>query len=78
MSKRFQNLQGQRFGKLVAIEFVEINKNKKSVWRFKCDCGNEKNIIVSNVKNGRTSSCGCEHKKQLSNRVKKHGYCVAK
>ena len=78
MSKRFQNLQGQRFGKLVAIEFIEINKNKKSVWRFKCDCGNEKNIIVSNVKNGRTSSCGCEHKKQLSNRVKKHGYCGAK
>lgn len=35
------DLTGKRFGKLTVIEFAEV-RNKRSFWKVKCDCGNEK------------------------------------
>ena len=34
------NIQGQRFGRLVALEFSHVNQRHKAFWRFQCDCGN--------------------------------------
>lgn len=51
---KFIDLTGQRFGKLIAIEYAGDKK-----WLFKCDCGNEKVIRTSDVKLGKTQSCGC-------------------
>jgi hypothetical protein len=34
-----KDIVGQRFGKLIVVEFIEIKKNK-SYWKCKCDCGN--------------------------------------
>ena len=55
-------LAGQRFARLVAIERVESDRRGNARWCFKCDCGNEKVIRVSVVKNGSTQSCGCLHR----------------
>lgn len=58
MSRRL-NLVGQKFGKLTCLEFIEVNKQKHSIFKFECDCGN---IVInkgSEVKNGHTTSCGC-------------------
>lgn len=54
------DLVGQRFGKLTAIEKMpESNKFKRTMYRCKCDCGNE--IITSSggLLSGNTKSCGC-------------------
>lgn len=52
------DLVGQRFGKLTIIEKSE-NKGGKTAWLCKCDCGNSTVVVGGNLKNGHTTSCGC-------------------
>lgn len=56
-----ENIAGQKFGKLTAIE-----QDHGNYWRFKCDCGQEKVIDKSNVIRGRTKSCGCIQRKDIT------------
>ena len=53
----FQDITGQKFGKLTALNY-EI-KNNKVYWTCKCDCGNICVVAGNNLKNGHTQSCGC-------------------
>lgn len=55
---QFIDLTGQRFGRLTALKRVE-NRGKKTQWLFQCDCGNQKVLDPSQVKNGMIRSCGC-------------------
>ena len=48
------DLSGQRFGRLIAVEYVGNSK-----WKCLCDCGNETEVFSSNLTKGRTKSCGC-------------------
>lgn len=50
--------EGQRFGRLTAIRFIEKRFRSHEIWEFKCDCGSLKNLFVNNVKRN-TKSCGC-------------------
>lgn len=51
---KFQDLTGQRFGKLVASKYLGESK-----WLCKCDCGNEKIVCAYSLKTENTKSCGC-------------------
>ena len=51
------SIVGQRFGRLVALE--RVTTASRVTYRFECDCGKRKNLLLSNVKRGRTRSCGC-------------------
>jgi len=51
---RVEDLKGQRFGRLTALFYSDNYK-----WICKCDCGKEKAIAGSSLKNGLTKSCGC-------------------
>lgn len=51
------NLCGQTFGELTAIEYVG-----NSYWKCKCSCGNEKNVRRDHLINGRVTSCGHKNK----------------
>ena len=62
-SKRRVDLTGNRFGKLVAIAFSKSNGKGTTLWRCKCDCGNEIEVSYNNLKSGNTKSCGCWHEK---------------
>ena len=71
-----KDITGQRFGRLVAIErlgFVRIGapekQQTKTIWRFRCDCGNEVVRKSANAIRGDTLSCGClktENTKRLN------------
>lgn len=52
------DLTGKRFGRLIAIERAD-KRHGKVTWRCLCDCGNETTVIGSQLKSGRTKSCGC-------------------
>lgn len=56
---KFIDLTGQRFGKLVVIEKYGIAKNRQSLWRCKCDCGNMKIVMYNNLTTKQVKSCGC-------------------
>lgn len=62
-----QEFFGEKFNMLTAVSFVCIDKYRRSVWRFKCDCGNTIERHSSAVKTGRTKSCGCLKRKTKSN-----------
>lgn len=66
---------GQRFGRLVTEDSLYIFKGKRDAFCFrcKCDCGNQVIVPSCALGSGNTRSCGCLHKEQLRNRVKKHG-----
>ena len=55
----FEDLTGRRFGKLVVLEYVGTNKNRRSIWKCQCDCGIIKNISGHDLKMGKTKSCNC-------------------
>jgi len=54
------DITGKIFGKLTAIKFVDRRGDKKiHYWLFHCDCGKKIVCSKSNVKSGKTLSCGC-------------------
>lgn len=61
------DLTGQRFGKLVVIEFYDWkdhnNGHKDRLWKCQCDCGNVCIVNHRYLRNGDTASCGCSHSK---------------
>jgi len=58
MSRKYEDLSGNRFGKLVVLNRVaEITK--RVTWLCQCDCGNTTTVGSSALKRGVTKSCGC-------------------
>ena len=55
---KYENLIGQRFGKLVVIGIAE-SRYAKNHWLCRCDCGNETVVSTTGLKSGHTQSCGC-------------------
>lgn len=53
---KFSNIEGKRFGKLIA---VRRSKERVDKWVCKCDCGNTKDILTRSLNSGNTKSCGC-------------------
>lgn len=65
-------LIGDRFGKLIVIERSSNDSSGKSMWICKCDCGEiTKPIYASNLKYGRTISCGCHRNYVLNSLAEK-------
>ena len=57
--RKFKDLAGMRFGKLLVIKRV-INKKKGNViFQCRCDCGNMIETQSGNLLSGATKSCGC-------------------
>jgi len=56
--RKFKDITGQRFGKLVAKEFIK-RENLMTFWKCKCDCGNDYIVNYANLISGATRSCGC-------------------
>lgn len=50
---------GEKFNKLTFIEETHRGTYYKRFGKFKCDCGQETNKLITNVRIGKTKSCGC-------------------
>ena len=58
--RKKMNLVGQAFGKLTVIAEGERHKGKHRVWICRCECGNVKSFLHSNLVNkDGPISCGC-------------------
>lgn len=58
-------LKGRTFGDLTVLYQVE-NKNRRTNWMCRCECGKEKAVAARDLKSGKVKSCGCRksrHKK---------------
>lgn len=63
--KRFQDLTGQRFGRLTVLGWAGYSK-PNAAWVCRCDCGGGKVAYSHNLTSGRTRSCGCLNLENLS------------
>lgn len=65
---------GQRFGRLVTIEKLDVRtKGGDSQYSCKCDCGAVKTVSSYRLKIGKTKSCGCYRKETTSKSFRTHG-----
>lgn len=56
--KRYKDIAGQRFGRLVAIEPIG-SKSGAKLWKCACDCGATTSLTQPALTSGNTRSCGC-------------------
>jgi len=54
-----KDLQGQKFGMLMALENLETSEDGHAIWDCICDCGNHTKVKTGNLMRGHTKSCGC-------------------
>lgn len=67
------NVIGHRFGKLLVVDEAE-RLNGRRFMHVLCDCGQFKNVRLTHLQSGRTTSCGC-YLSELSKKLfTTHGY----
>jgi len=67
------NLAGKHFGNLVAIELNGSTSYGRAIWLCLCDCGKNTSVLGSNLRRGKTKSCGCTRMLSIARAVTKHG-----
>lgn len=60
----FKTCPGMKFGRLTLVERIKIDG--RYMWKCRCSCGNEKYICGSDLRSGKTKSCGCYQKERAS------------
>jgi len=68
---KFNDLEGVRFGRLVAIK--KANNAGRTMWVCKCDCGNEVIVRGTHLTQGKILSCKCYRNNLNSERLTTHG-----
>ncbi len=66
------DLVGKRFGKLLVIKRLGVDKNRKVKWLCECDCGKTKSISGRDLVAGKTTSCGCYRKEIMKGKAIRH------
>lgn len=61
MSKKV-DLTGRVFGKLSVIELIGQDKYRNSIYRCRCECGEETTALTAQLQRGAKKSCGCTRK----------------
>lgn len=69
---QLKNEVGSAYERLTVISRGE-SINNHAYWRCQCQCGNIVNVRGSDLRNGKTKSCGCLKNEETSMRFKKHG-----
>lgn len=53
-----KDITGQSFGRLRALKFAGM-KGRHAAWECSCECGGTITSLATNLKTGKTRSCGC-------------------
>lgn len=72
MDYRVKDMKGKQFGRLTCLKYSHTESDG-AYWLFECECGKEKVINASVVRQGKVISCGCYAKQQLKQRATSHG-----
>lgn len=71
MLKKKKDITGKRFGNLVALYPISepMGSYGSSVWKCRCDCGREINVMYYSLLSGNNKSCGCLKEKSQKDLV---------
>lgn len=53
------DIAGERYGRLLAVEIAFVDARQAAHWLCHCDCGKQTIVRLSDMRYGRTRSCGC-------------------
>ena len=65
-------LTGQKFGRLTVIEEGR-RAHKQRYWHCQCECGNNTIAAQTQLRNGKTQSCGCLQRESARELLSTHG-----
>ena len=71
MPKPYQDLTGQRFGRLIVLGFADYDEHGNTMWKCRCDCGTVFVTRALSLRSGQTQSCGCLRRELAAARCKK-------
>jgi hypothetical protein len=63
-----KNLVGHRFSRWLVLDYLG-----KSMWRCRCDCGNERLVFTGALTHKKSTSCGCLRAEIASKKSTTHG-----
>lgn len=71
MARKRIDLTGQRFGRWTAIKpagnYYDFSGHCcSSVWLCQCDCGTVRKVLTHSLRNGTSTSCGCQRRERMS------------
>lgn len=66
--RKFADITGQRFGRLIALHPTGDRSHGSVVWHCQCDCGKTTDVSSAYLLHGKTKSCGCLITKGVSHR----------
>lgn len=72
MSRKI-DLTDNKFGRYKVIKEANSDKKGQAFWVCQCNCGNTRIVRGSDLRNGKTKSCGCLHKKIVEKNNTTHG-----
>lgn len=77
LPRQVKNIKGQTFGRLTALRFAGINKNRAATWICQCSCEDKTQLVLSGnaLRTGHTQSCGCLYDETRETSARTHGGC---
>ena len=71
MDRRMIDLTGKRFGSWTVLSLSETRYIQRK-WHCRCDCGTEREVQGTALRNGISQSCGCQTASIIAKRKTKH------
>ncbi len=68
------DMTGETFGRYTVLAYEGKTKDRKSLWRCKCECGNVRVVLGKHLRSGHTASCGCYAKDRIRETKTIHGH----
>jgi len=73
MGRPIKERTGKRYRRWTVLRFAGFGQHREARWLCRCDCGNERVVVGSELGRGRSRSCGCLQKEEVRRRQTKHG-----
>lgn len=68
---RLEDFIDKKSGRLTVLGAGGALKNGVEIWRCRCDCGNELEVIKYQIASGSKESCGCLHRERCAEASRK-------
>lgn len=69
------DMTGRVIGRLLVIEECGRDAHRHTLWRCRCECGNEVIVSGDSLRRGCTTSCGCYKRERVVEANTTHGMC---
>lgn len=70
---RLIDMRGRRCGCWVVLSQAGNTAGGAALWRCRCDCGTEGLVTGTDLRNGKSTNCGCQNVDRLGDLKRSHG-----